>query len=453
MNKTTNIKQTYSLDFYSILLYILVSLSFPGTYKVIMPIIIVLTGFQVYRLINKRITTTYFSNTYFYLLVFSLLFFRSVHTLLLIINLCFHFYIFFNNKPKNKRKTVTPEIYILVFFGLILINYLIHTPYLKGIETYLYLLLYPLLFICIKRQPIAVEISKMIKVYITSVVIAVLYLLIVNLIYDRLIFSTNTYFSDYFGIIHVYLGMFIGLAVCFLLAFITKQKIYIAKTIDYFLLAFFILILIYIGARIALLAVILIVIVTIYKKIQLKWYKKSTIMVAMMVGMFVLSYNSIPRVKRGLNSIERIYTSVKTDNQEDLKHNSWKNMYKRFLVTKYTLREIKENYLIGIGNKNVKEVISTKIINDGYVYFEPINTHNQYLHFLIGMGFPSFLFFMWLLFHYYKNYVYDISSLYFLLFFLIIMLTESLLVRVKGISLFFMFYLIFSLRDKKRLHV
>jgi len=447
-----HIKQTYNLDFYSLLLYILVSLSFPATYKAIIPAIIALTGFQVYRLINKRITTIYFLNTYFYLLVFSLLFFRSVHTLILIINLCFHFYLFLKNRPRDKGKTIISEVYVLIFFGLILVNYSIHTPYLKGIETYLYLLLYPLLFICIKRQPIFIQISKAINVYVASVVIATFYLLIVNIIFHKLTFSTNTFFSEYLGIIHVYFGMFIGLALCFMLALITKQKTYITKTADYFLIIFLLLFLIYIGARIALLGIILIVIVTIYRRVQLKWYKKSTVIAIVIIGMFVLSYHSVPRVKRGLDSIEKIYSSVKTNNKEDLVHNSWKNMYKRFLVTKYTLKEIKGNYLIGIGNKNIKEVISNKIISDGYIYFEPINTHNQYLHFLIGMGLPSFLFFIWLLFHYYKNYSYTSYSLYFILFFLLIMLTESLLVRVKGISLFFLFFLIFSLQDKKQFH-
>ncbi len=171
------------------------------------------------------------------------------------------------------------------------------------------------------------------------------------------------------------------------------------------------------------------------------------------VSLLTLSYNTIPRAKEGVKYIDKVYTSFKTDNKQDLIDNSWRNMYQRFLVLDYTFKEIKEHYFLGIGNKNVKNTISTKIIKDGYIYFEPINTHNQYLHFLVGMGFLPFLFFIWMLFYFFKNYSYTTYGLYFLIFFLLIMLTESILVRVKGISLFFIFYLIFSLQEKKRLHV
>jgi len=453
MDKINNIKRNYYLDSFSLLLYILVSFSFPTIYKVTIPLIIGITLFQIYRLKSNKITSLYFSNTYFNLLVFSLVFFRSVHTIILVINICFHLYLIFKNNPIPKVKITKPEAYVFIFFGLILLNYLIFVPNLRGVETYLYLILYPLLFLCIKIQPFFLSIYKAINIYITAIIIATIYLITINIFFDKLTLSTNTFFSDYLGIIHVYFGIFIGLAISFLLALNTQQKKYVTRNSDYFIITFLIIILVYIGARMALLGVFLIMVITIYKKIQLAWYNKSMILAIVMVGMFVISYNTIPRVKRGLDSIENIYASVKTKNEEDLIKNSWRNMYSRYLVTKYTIREIKENYLLGIGNKNVKDQISTRITNDGYKYFEPINTHNQYLHFLVGMGIPSFLFFIWMLVYFYKNYSNTSFALYFLIFFLIIMLTESILVRVKGISVFYLFYLIFSYQEKKSFHV
>lgn len=450
MNKISDIKKEYYLDRYSIALYILVSFSFPMVYKVIIPLIIAITLFQFYRLKKDKITNEYFANTYLYLLVFSLLFFRSVHTLLLIINIGFHFYIFFKKRPIIDRKKIMFEIYVLIFFSLIILNYLIHLPNLKGIETNLYLLLYPLLFISIKSQFTLIKKQKIITVYITSVLLVTFYLLLLNIYFHKMSFSTNTFFSEYLGIIHVYYGMYVGLAISFLLALKTKQKRYLTHRLDYFIILFLVGILVYVGTRIALIAVFLIAIITIYKSIKWVWYKKSITILLIITSLFTLGYQTIPRAKRGVDSIKNIYKSVKLDDKQDLINNSWKNMNKRFLVTKYTLNEVKENYILGIGNKNVKTIISTKIIRDGYKYFEPINTHNQYLHYLVGMGVIPFLFFVWMLYYFYKNKLNSPYALYFLVFFLVIMFTESILVRIKGISLFFLFYLILSLQESKQ---
>ncbi len=450
MNKINDIRKEYYLDSYSIALYILVSFSFPAVYKMIIPLIIAITLFQFYRLKKDKITNEYFVNTYFYLLVFSLLFFRSIHTLLLIINICFHFYLFFKNKAIIDRKNIVFEVFVLLFFGLIFINYLIHIPNLKGIETNLYLLLYPILFISIKSQSRFIKKRKVIAVYITSVLLATFYLLLLNIYFHKMSFSTNTFFSEYIGIIHVYYGMYVGLAISFLLALKTKQKRYLIHKLDYFIILFLVGILVFVGARIALVAVFLIAIITIYKSIKWAWYKKTIAILLIITSLFILGYQIIPRAKRGVDSIKNIYASVKIDDKQDLINNSWKNMYKRFLVTKYTLNEIKENYILGIGNKNVKTIISTKIINDGYKYFEPINTHNQYLHYLVGMGVLPFLYFVWMLSYFYKNKLNSPYALYFLVFFLVIMLTESILVRIKGISLFFLLFLILSLQESKQ---
>jgi len=120
-------------------------------------------------------------------------------------------------------------------------------------------------------------------------------------------------------------------------------------------------------------------------------------------------------------------------------------MYQRFLVTKYTLQEIQKNIFFGIGMQNVKQRLFDKIRKDGHLYYQPINPHNQYLHIWLGMGIFSLLFFLYMLYSFIKD---QPVGFYFTLFFLIIMLSESVLVREKGISLFFLFTLTFLI-DKK----
>jgi len=435
------IKNDYYLDVYAILLFISVSFSFPAIHVLIIPIIVILSIFQFYRLHQNKISYSYINQTYFYLLIYSVIFFRSVHNVILIISLLFYSYVFFKERLINKKGKYITEKLILLFFTLILINQLIFFPYLKGLDTYFYLLFYPILFIFIKKLSVDISKLKSIKILITSVLISTLFLLIINIYNNKISPVTNTFFAESLDLTHVYYGMFLGVACCFLLALHNNNKFYFNKYSDIILFLFFLLILIYIGARTSLLAVFFILTLTLYKKTPLKGYKKGILLLIVLVGLSTLSYKTIPRANEDIKYIHRVYTSIKTNDRQDLIHNSWRNMYQRFLVLDYTFKEIKKHYFLGIGLKNVTSTVSNQIIQDGYVYFKPINTHNQYLHFLLGMGIPGLLFFLYMLLYFYRN---SSFTLYFLLFFLIIMLTESILVRVKGISLFFLFILIFS---------
>lgn len=128
-------------------------------------------------------------------------------------------------------------------------------------------------------------------------------------------------------------------------------------------------------------------------------------------------------------------------------------MYMRYLVMSYTLKELENNWLFGIGLKSVGEKISDKILSDGYNRFYPKNTHNQFLHYWIGLGIFGLLFFLYLTIHILR---YSNSGVYIIFFLLLTMLTESILVRSKGILLFTFFSLLFLnkelLNDKNYSH-
>lgn len=171
------------------------------------------------------------------------------------------------------------------------------------------------------------------------------------------------------------------------------------------------------------------------------WWKKITFLIVFTLTFSISSYLMIPRIKNDVNYINKVYNSIILNDKNDLVQNSWRNMYQRFLVTKYTINEINNNLFFGIGLENVDKVLGKKIINDGYKYFQKINPHNQYLHVWLGMGLLSFIFFIIMLLNFFS---YQPFSFYFILFYLICMLTESVLVRVKGISLFFIFILFLS---------
>lgn len=429
----------------TILLFLLVSFGFPTAVKIVVPLFIVVTFFQFYQVLKNKITIDYLLETYFYLLVYSLIFFRSIHTLILVFNLIFYFYYTLKSKEKLKVSALKNEFLIFFFFCLIIVNQLIFQPYLKTIDTYLYLLFYPLLFFLIKKNKIHFTIENTLKAFIISVLVATLYLIFINLFQGTLTLKTNTFFAEPLDLTHVYFGLFLGAAFSFVLILLEKEAYFINKISTYFLLSIFIIVLIYNGARTSLIATFMIFGVFLFKKIPLVFYKKITLLSVFFFMFFTISFKTIPRVKQDLFFIKKVYVSVTTNDTEDLIQNSWRNIYQRFLVTKYTVNEIKENLFLGVGNHNIKKILGEKIHKDGYVYFEAINPHNQYLHVLLGMGLLSFLYFLVMMANFFKM---PSSHIYFLLFFILIMFTESVLVRVKGISVFFLFALILSLKKR-----
>lgn len=427
------------------LTYFLVSISFSSTYDFLILPIIGLISCQIYSVYTNKLKTKDFVEDCWYILIFSLIFFRSVHSIILLIFLLF---IFAKRKELYAKKTKFSfifEKYISIFFVLILIDNFFHGNFFKGLDTYLYLLLYPLLFITLKKINFLISLNKTINVYLTSVFISIVYLVILNILYGENLITTNIYFAEFLDLSHVYYGMFLGLACCLLIYFQTIGTFYVSKTIDIILYLVLFLLIIYIGARISLIGVLLVTLFAIYNISKLIWYKKGAMIILAFIGLGLFSFKFIPRVKQGFDSIANVYMFVVNNKVDDIRNHSWENMNQRYLVLDYSIKELKNNFVFGIGIKNVKDVISNKIIADGHLHFEPLNTHNQYLHFFLGMGIVGFLYFIFLLFMFLKK---GPHGIYFLLFFLIIMMTESILVRVKGISLFFIFYLIFSYNKK-----
>ncbi len=444
--KLLNIKKDSWIDSYAILLFIIVSFSFKSIYIFLIPLLVLLSIIQFYRLHTNRISKDYFFNVFFYLLIYATIFHKSVQTVILIILLVFLAIYYIKERPQKRLQSIQLEIYILIFFALILINLTIFNPQLKGLDKYLYLFFFPIGFMFLKKLSFTIDKVKSMRFLILSVLISAVFLIILNLFDSNISVKTNTFFSKYLDLTHVYYGMFLGVAGCFLIILFKETEYFISPYIDILIFLFFITLLIYIGARISLLSLVLIFVIVLFQRVPLPWFQKSIFIFIFGIIFLFFAYETIPRAKNDISYVQKVYNSVKNKDKEDLVNNSWRNIYQRFLVTSYTIDKIKERPLLGIGIQNVKKEISDEIISQGYRYFQPINSHNQYLQIWVGMGLFALLYFIIMLYNFYKLQTY---SLYFVTFLLIIMLTESVLVRVKGISLFFLFSLIFSFKESR----
>ncbi|MDY0780410.1 O-antigen ligase family protein [Tenacibaculum sp. IB213877] len=280
---------------------------------------------------------------------------------------------------------------------------------------------------------------KALKTFVISCLIASILLIIINFFEATLFSKTNPLFSNKLGLTHVYFGLFIGVCNIIVLSFYLKKETFINLYIDILIIIFNSILLVYIGARMSMIAFFITLIIFTYKKLNLKPIYKLGFL-SFLVFFTVLFLSKTPRFQQGFDEFKYLYEIVASNDKEALIEESWKNMPLRYLNLKYTVQEIQKNWQLGIGMQNVKSYVSNKIIDDGYVHFFPINTHNQYLHFFIGMGIIGFIYFLYLLIELAKTPNYN---LLFLVFFLIVMLTESVLVRGKGILIFTFFSLLF----------
>ncbi len=438
-----SIKNYFFIDNISLFQLLILSLSFPKTYKYLLPLLLATSVLHFYKYKKKILSEKLITHWYFLLLIYSLIFFRSTHTLILAINILINVYFLITNKKVKYVFNFKLEKLIASFFFVIFINQLLFKPYLRGLDTYLYLFFYPLLFVLLKKNNAKIDKIKCMNIFILSVLISSIELFFINFYEGKISLKTNTFFAESLDLTHVYYGMYLSVACLFLLITFNKKKVFtIIKWLS--LLLFFVLIL-HIGARMSLLAIITVSAFYCYLKLKNKNWLKLGIPFLLIVCISLVSYKTIPRVKEDLLSIKKVYVSVKTNDKEDIILNSWRNIYQRFLVTKYAIEKVKENFIFGIGIHNVKEKLGVKIYNDGYKYFQPLNSHNQYLDFLLGLGFFGFLYFIFILLQIILS---NEKNIYFILFFIIVMLTESILFRVKGISIFFLFTLLFSLKTR-----
>ncbi len=432
--------QIFFKDYYAQMLFLSITLCFVKTYTTGLILTLIVSCFQFYRLYKGKITDSYFFETYFYLFIYSSVFSGSINKIIAGILLIFFLGLRILKKTTVYNSKKKYEKLFFFMFGILLINHIIFPPYLKGLDIFIYFLLIPLLFTGIKVYNFKISIKTSLKTFISSVLIASVLLIIINLLKGELKLTTGyTFFPEPIDLSHVYFGIFLGLANCFLLILHTKKEKFINIPVDSTIFIFNCFLAAYTGARMSLLSILFVLLVFIYNKVSYKTSVK-IILVSSFLIVFSFFCTKIPRIQQGIREIKELRKSIEVNNKEDIMAKSWKNIHMRYLVTKYTFNEIKDNWMLGTGMQNVRKQISEKIAHDGYKNFRGINPHNQYLHFFAGMGILGLLYFICILLYMLKQ---KTISIYFMLFFLLVMLTESILVRGKGILLFTFFSLLF----------
>jgi hypothetical protein len=336
----------------------------------------------------------------------------------------------FKSKEKGNKVLRNTNVYLIVYllsFGvLVFLNFFVHSD-ISSYSKESFFLIYPIIFVAGRKY---IDIRDVFIYFLIGVFSSIIILIVFGIYSGTILEFPNTKFSrELLDISHVYYGVLIGCSLIILYTQYFKEK----KIIVLGFCIFGIGLLLYIGARMSLLASVFIA--SVFFIDLLKNYKLKVLVFFILIGIIgVLS--SHPRIKSGTERIVLLKTAIEQNDETYLKKNSWRNMNMRFFVLKHSLEEIPEHPWFGVGLSNVKDELYDISMNRNLCYTKKINPHNQYAHYLYALGLPLGAYFivfylLIMIFSFKRN-----KSLFLIMSFLsFCMMTESLLVREKGLQI------------------
>lgn len=344
-------------------------------------------------------------------------------------------HLFFRIKKINIR-TLKAGWPIFGFFILGIMGSFYGTTFLNGfklLEKYWAFLLLPLLMLTDKN-----EYSKRRDDIFLSLVLGSAATLIIcygNLIYEMV--SRNEPISYFFRWRHLghqfteiadthptYLGVFVVISIVFMF---TSNKM--GNAIKLPLILFFLFGLFQLASRIALFLAILFLMLLVFNRTKKQWALLVFLSLGIVVGILVFKKMGSKYVK------DRLFTVESALN--DKRFQRWDASYEIF----------KENPFFGVGFSQIESIRHDKYMEYGFEVAarQDLNAHNQFLEFLSrngvvgGFVYVCSLGFLLLLSMYRRDYLFS------LIFFVFIManVSESMLVRIKGIEFFAIFATLF----------
>lgn len=363
--------------------------------------------------------------------MFTLPMFTNINNILLVV--FFGLFIIegnFSEKLNELKKNYTLLIPLLLIFLLALqasLNPFESVPILfKNLEKHWGLLAIPLTIISSRKQYELIWRNLFISLMLGCV--ATLLICYTNSIYEMIAGNEPLhYFWRYRHLNHqfthiadthpAYLGLFIVTSIAFLFMETT-----IKKWVKLILVIFFLLGLLQLASRMAILSVILLIIFLIGSKFKSHWKEISFGFIVLLLVGILFVYKGSGFMKDRLISIEKLEKDER--------------------IRRYSISVdiFNENLIFGIGNANKDRVRIKKYLENNFetAALEKYNAHNQFLEYLSVNGIIGAIVFM-AVFSYLFYLPWKNRNLFFLTLitlFFIANLTESMLVRIKGIEFF-----------------
>lgn len=399
----------------------------------------------------------------FVVLTFSLLFYKKLIPPIIILNVIF-WVASGDYKEKFERLKENNFIFFLPIFYLIHLVGLIYTSNINSgfedIGMKISLFIFPLI---IFGSSIRKDI-KTIRIILISFLLGCLISSIIVLLiaFSRSLSGVNPieketgffYYQNLSYFLHVsYFATYLSFAIGICYSFIYSKFL---KPIYWLLLILFFVIMIFLlaskGGIISFLGVSIFILIHLISKSKNKIISIAIVLVGAVILIYILKEN--PRFK----SMKSIADDLIHPKIEDLSLSSNDSNAERSFLVKAGVEVIKENFLIGVGTGDVidcevakyQEMKLTKLAN------QKLNSHNQYIEFMVQFGLIGGLYYLCILF--FAGYVFfkqkNIIGVVFLISWMISCLFEAMFNQQAGIIYFCLFItLLMSIKDRNSITI
>lgn len=375
----------------------------------------------------------------------------------IVLNIAFFLSILF--RSKQLRFTQTGFVILFTSFYLIHIVGLFYTDNLqagwKDLQLKLSILLFPLLF-SVSASFIRINTEKLLASFIAGCTAAGVSCLVISAFhfYHEPI-REYFFYSRLSWFLHpAYYSLYLNFAMAFLswnrLKNTNRNNINTAAF--YSLNFFFAVLIILLSSKIGIITMVLLVLFYIFLNLT-NFKKTKNFLILLGVVIILVSTFFILRI-----SSDRFMTMKEFFQTDTIDVTTIESTAARKLVWKSAVILLKEDWLWGVGNGDVNDVLKTQYQKTGLtgVYEEGLNAHNQFLQTWLGLGIPGLLL---LLTNTIVMMVYSLGRRNYLLsIFLFLIcsnfLTESMLQRQAGVlffSFFFSVLIFYSKRNEKQL--
>ena len=369
------------------------------------------------------------------------------------------FYCFLKTKQKDTIFFVFASIpYFLLIFGMF---YTENISYgLKTLETGSTLLLYPLCFALLPRDLVKYQINNRLN-YILGVFCIATFIftsfvfLYFKFVEDRSISYIIQHYNTLIdGSIHpkyqihsIYLALNIGVSLIFSIFVFKKLKYKIVRLLTLTFMLYAVLFLAVLNKRMAIIA--LLIVGLVYLIFKLKKIKNKKLTLFYSVSFFIVILLGIiffPRYKNqnSFNEFKNIITTV---------NNPETSIGKRVFLYKSAFSVFLKNPFLGVGTGDANKTLSDELaIILLQTKSDILNTHNQYLSYLISVGLLGFFIYIFYIFYIFKISIInnDILLLCIFIFLCLNMISENILERESGV-LVYAFFINFLLKPNRSL--
>lgn len=252
------------------------------------------------------------------------------------------------------------------------------------------------------------------------------------------IYITYNFLTDLFGVHHIYLSAFYSLAILLSLELFQNATKKNHKHIFIFTAGLLFIALILLSSRTALFGLILVLAIKVIFTKKNNLLKPLIALLSVLLISLILIF-SLPTLK---NRFFKLHENVSSYSGISLRAKIWDN----------TIDVFKESPIHGYGFKTSQQYLFSqyKKTNFRRAFLLNLNSHNQYLQVLIDSGILGLFFLITLILSYFTYNTVAFTHKLFLIFMIIMFITESFLVRQAGV-IFFTLFINLLLFDNKEL--